>query len=197
MQLAVRFCDLFWSKIVVHVLVLRWGLVVWRRCVRSSWNNTTKWFVLSVGWIKDQCEKYIDTLCSYTYTCLHTYLMQTHTHKVVSSFWNVGFVSFAKWSQHRRWVSTIKVKSKSIHNWQYIRSFLKMTAINTAELLLPTKLYDSPNLCAKYRYVMCILNGAIIWKYCQRVIVNGSDNYLEKYKWILSTFIVKSSKKFR
>ena len=57
-----------------------------------------------------------------------------------------------------------------------------MTGINSAKLLLPIKLYHSPDLCAKDRYVICILNEALISKYSQRIIVNMSDNYLEKYK---------------
>ena len=53
-----------------------------------------------------------------------------------------------------------------------------MIEINKAEYLLPMKLYHSPDVCAKDRYAMCILNEAtisnksdIIWRnmneYCQ------------------------------
>ena len=50
-----------------------------------------------------------------------------------------------------------------------------MTGINGTEFLLPIKLYNSPDLCAKDRYVICILNEAIISQYSQRIIVNRSD----------------------
>jgi hypothetical protein len=44
-----------------------------------------------------------------------------------------------------------------------------MTGINNAELFLPIKIYHSPDLFAKDRYLMCILNEAFISKYSPRI----------------------------
>ena len=50
-----------------------------------------------------------------------------------------------------------------------------MIEINNAECLLPIKLYHSPDVCAKDRYAMSILNEATISKKSRRIIVNKSD----------------------